>query len=468
MVEKARADFQSKVKLLGGYYSWDRRQLPIYVKRRRLSRALFEPMLIAFTGMRSERKLGEYRVGQLVVSLHRSGVACLTMWISPAKTKPAISLRAEDILEITRRLNEVTVEVGLAKQISETAQKLNSTFGLRLTRRKDLDAKANQTELASSYNAQYEVWEGSLAKLLDLYRVLIGSLSLELMGKASTRDNLRTFRGVSALGYSILHLYDFGHTISNPFEEVVKVYPRQISGILIRDRLFTNNTTQYTVFSLVDVSLREGLSSMFSASKSLTIYSSHNWNRLEEENKTRVLWWPGMAQIATTAQWEMLCSLRQLLEGYNVLLEDVSVEGGTIADLIGAEAKITRGLEEIYAATHARYRSVGYWWQLAEDELWINELEKVVRQKLEDTHMMIVTTTDRQVNRRLLWLTIVTTALTALTVVAGFQEIWRILQAFWNVATQVFLPKQNAFTYQYYLDLFSCAVTRVLTDCVSL
>jgi hypothetical protein len=175
-----------------------------------------------------------------------------------------------------------------------------------------------------------------------------------------------------------------------------------------------------------------------------------------------------MAQIATTAQWEMLCSLRQLLEGYNVLLEDVSVEGGTIADLIGAEAKITRGLEEIYAATHARYRSVGYWWQRAEDELWINELEKVVRQKLEDTHMMIVTTTDRQVNRRLLWLTIVTTALTALTVVAGFQEIWRILQAFWNVATQVFLPKQNAFTYQYYLDLFSCAVTRVLTDCVSL
>jgi hypothetical protein len=54
MVEKARADFQSKVKLLGGYYSWDRRQLPIYVKRRRLSRALFEPMLIAFTGMRSD------------------------------------------------------------------------------------------------------------------------------------------------------------------------------------------------------------------------------------------------------------------------------------------------------------------------------------------------------------------------------------------------------------------------------
>jgi hypothetical protein len=402
--------YQNLTRTLRVYSYWDSTHVPTYVIRRRFSRAIFEPILLRFEVPLF--RAYNFFAAQPVISIHGSGVGCLSLWTDALLGKEETALTAQDLDYLFATSGEVRVTVALSKKFSEMAE----TGTHKLERKTELDKDVSMSYAPEVYDLEYQVWKGTFWDVLSLYIDLVHSYSLELMGRGKTAENLSSLRKTGLLDYLLVHVYDVGKTIDDPFEQVVKKYPRQIYRLLEGWRDTDSVTTEERVIDeIVDLSPTEKASWILSHRMMIKFYTSDIAEEMEggfEEENT-----PEYDEVAEVAELEMLCCLRHLLDGYDLLLSETLARKKGTANLMKIEEKITNGLEEIYPARHESNPILRDWWELAETRLGVNELSKAVKTKLEEIHRIIVTRAEERISNRLLYLTIILSVLTFLTVV---------------------------------------------------
>lgn len=408
-LKRVRGDFRRTTGLLTNYLLWDSKQSPRYVQQALFSRAVFNPMRIVFE--RLEDKICDYSEAQLAISIHKSGVASLCLWFTPRPEGDETALTADDLIELVEPSIHTHVKVAIPKDVSKISQEFIARYSmprLALWRTRELDVEASDSLV---YDDRLEVWEGSLSGLFTLYEYLIYTHFLEILGKRKNPDNLNRLSKAGRSDHGLLCIYDVGRTVEDPFEAVVKTYPRQISGILGGDRTFRTATSGSVRNWTVDTSEDTRFAKMISPAMSLTVYST---NLLEKE----LMPWQLTETIMDVANLEKLTWQSQLLNGYDALITEMLEQGVNATDLLRIEEKLTNNLEELLAYRHSRYY-IREWWELAGYRMGIDDISDAVKQKLEQAHRVITTRTQEQTDKQLLRLTIILIAFTFLTVLVG-------------------------------------------------
>jgi hypothetical protein len=425
-VAELQGQFQMMSSLLAGYLKWDKeKQSPEYVARGRFTRAIFNPMLMAFDDLGTD-----FFTVQSVLSIFKNGTGSITLWIDKLSSNRKSGFSTEEILALLRSLPKIPVKVALSERTVQFAAKAAALYGLNLLRRTDLDSASNSTEVAKSLGLTFHVYEAPFMDVNWIYVCLIYDLCLELKNLKTTPAKLAALGQVGYFSYSIINLYDMGLNVHAPFKQIVERHPRQLYALLAGEEKYKATSDREVRNTVLDLSPVKNYSTLLASVASLIIFPSDKWIELRAMQPW-LLYSPALADIGDCVAFEMLCCLRQVLDGYNLLLSKMLDSQTTMSSLVKAERKITSGLEEIYPSRHALYASVRHWWAYCESVLGIKELNDGVNDKLRKVHNIIVTERQHQLDTRLLYLTIVIAVLTVATFL-GSQRIWDFLSLLWS------------------------------------
>ena len=401
--------FRRLTALLWRYSEWDSEQIPTYVERRRFGRLIFKPLLVRFKHWEG------FRVVEVAASIHRSGVGCLTLWFRPANPKG--ELRVEDLLGIIQHPEGVEVEAAIPVEMEKWIEGAREFEEFSMDRLEDLDDEANRHDIAEELEIEYKCFKGNLSSLASIYLYAIYSCCGE-----QTKESIQELHRTGMYWYGLLYVFVEG--VREPWE-VISKHPRQIHGILVRDKHYEMCPDHVIRYEVVDVSPHKEWTFIFSPVVMLRVLEKKAWRRVIETLEKGV--WH-LELISNVTLFEMLSSLLLLLMGYDLLLSELVEAEADVERLVEGERSIVVGLEEIYAVRHSIFVFVRDWWPLAEERIGITELHEAVMEKLDMVREIITTARQERLNRLMKRLTIIGVVATIVGAIAAWPQIWQLIK----------------------------------------
>ncbi|MCP8318243.1 MAG: hypothetical protein L6N95_00255 [Candidatus Methylarchaceae archaeon HK01B] len=368
--------------LLNMYLTWDRDQIPDYAERGIFSRAILYPILIKFESM------DKFRAVRIVISVYKSGVGCIGFWLFPADQE----LKVDEMIDLVRPANEIEVEIALPVNLREAIkvdrlddliEEAKKYVKIDFKRKEELDKEANQNKIAKEFDITYTCYHCNFSDLSMIYKFLVHALYLDYLGKKRNLENFNILEKASPYQRNLLILYEFPKDIKDPFEQIVKIHPRQILALIANNKEFKTRTPSIVRKDLVDLSPSLELSRLFSSNAMLLICSSKIWEDIKNKSKN-ILMTPRLDEISKDfVNFEILYHLRMLTEIYDSFLAELlSKEEVGMDKLVDAEKMVTYSLEEAKSLIHIVLDPTRSFWSFAEEKLGIKKLNKALEKKL--------------------------------------------------------------------------------------
>ncbi|MCP8323196.1 MAG: hypothetical protein L6N96_03340, partial [Candidatus Methylarchaceae archaeon HK02M2] len=349
-------------------------------KRKMFSRAILYPILIKFEPM------GEFRAVRMVVTIYKSGVGCISFWLYPADQE----LKVDEMMDLVG--NNIEVDVALPINLGEAVKldrlddmikEAKKYCKIDLKRKEESDEKANQNEIAKEFNITYSCYHCNFFDLSMIYKFLIEALYLDYLGKKRNLENFNLLEKTSPHQRNLLILYEFLKNVKNPFEEIVKTYPRQVRALFTKDKEFKTRTSSTVHNDLIDLSQSLEISHFLSPNAMLLICSSKIWDDVRRSSNNKLMA-PKLDEISENfINFEILYHLRVLTEIYDSFLTEIlDMDEVAIEQFKNAEKMVTHGLEEAHFLIRTVLNPSRSWWSFAEEKLGIKELNITVEKKL--------------------------------------------------------------------------------------
>ena len=403
--QEMMAEFEDLSSLLSACNRFDSDQTPEYVERQRSARALFWPIMIRF------EPSSTFSVAQVMACIRNGGVCLNSYWVH----LPDEDASVDRIIGLTEEARAIELEVALPSQLPETVgmgaldklmEKVREEFPLQdIEMVEDLETKEHNSQLSDRLGTTYVCYRCSFASLSRVYQFLVRQLCRNYLKRVSgIRDMVMS--DVIQTYYDVVLLHDLATEVENPFEEIVRKYPRQICGLATNDRDFRANAPPYVRSNVVDFSPETRTTSIVSTSAFLKLHSSEIWRKIIDSNSKRRTFVPAYEDIVDYCTIEIILCLYELLACYDMQLTRLLEEERTGLDrLMSTERKIAYGLEEMFSVRHAIHASIEDWWSLAENALGVQELSRATNSKLSVVRRLISAGYQQRLNKVVLLLT---------------------------------------------------------------